>query len=145
MILRDIVVFPCGRHVLLCSSPVYEGISSPTKHSHSDQSLQVAVHFVVIILRIHTNGSTPILILCFRFFVAFAFVIRIMHKWNLSFRLWKPIVFTGSTLQVCKCIVAKNVDFFYLNFYWYQNTVITFSYIYATQNKQIVTFILCQW
>ena len=46
------------------------------------------IHFVIIIdlIRIRTNGSTPILILCFRFFVAF--IIRITDKWNLSFSIW---------------------------------------------------------
>ena len=33
---------------------------------------------------IRTNRSTPLPILCFQFFVAFTFVIRIMHKWNIS-------------------------------------------------------------
>ena len=74
------------RHVLLCGSPVYEGISGPTKHSHLDRSLHVVIHFVIIIIHIHTDGSTTMLILFFRSFVTLAFVIRIRitHKWNLS-------------------------------------------------------------
>ena len=50
----------------------------------------LVIHFVVVVLRcirIRTNGSTPILILCFRFFVAFVIRIRITDKWNLSFVL----------------------------------------------------------
>ena len=69
--------------MLLCSGPVYEGISNVTRHSHSDRSLHVAIHFVVVLhIHIHTNGSTPILILYLRFFVAFTFVIHITDKWN---------------------------------------------------------------
>ena len=80
------VVSPCARHVLLCDGPAYEGISSPTKHSHLDWSQHVAIHFVIGVLHIgiHISGSTPILILSFQFFVAFAFVIHIAHKWNRS-------------------------------------------------------------
>ena len=67
--------------MLLCSSPVYEGISGLTKHSNSDRLLHVAIDFVIIMLQIYirTNGSTPILILCFQFLVTLAFVIRHSH------------------------------------------------------------------
>ena len=80
---------------MACAYSVYEGISLSDKafafgpiatcsdsfcrcNSHSD----AAIHFIVAI-HIWTYGSTPILILCFRIFVAFA--IHIMHQWNLSF------------------------------------------------------------
>ena len=93
------------RCVLLCGGPVYEGISGPTEHLHSDRSLHVAIHFVIVVLRIRicANGSTPILILCFRFVVAFAFVIciRIAHKWNLSLR---PTADGDWILCVCVCV-----------------------------------------
>ena len=61
------VDYPCMRHVLLCGSTVYEGIPSPTNHSHWKLIAHEGIHVVVVILRIciRTNGSTPILILCF--------------------------------------------------------------------------------
>ena len=66
------VVFLCARHVLLCGGPMYEGISDLMKHSHLDQSLMKGFmsssYFVILRIHIHINGSTPILILCFRFF-----------------------------------------------------------------------------
>ena len=68
----------------MCYS-VYEGISGPTKHLHSGRSLHVAIHFIIIVFCICTNGSTPILNVCFQFFVAFTFVIFITRKWNLRF------------------------------------------------------------
>ena len=70
MPLGDRCRFPCARHVLLYSGPVYEGISRPAKHSHSDWSLHVAIHFVTFAVHIHIpmNGITPILILCDWFF-----------------------------------------------------------------------------
>ena len=37
---------PCGICYLFCGGRVYEGISSPIKHSHSHQSLQAVIHFV---------------------------------------------------------------------------------------------------
>ena len=64
------------------------------KHSHLERTIDAAIDFVTfaVRIRIQTFGSTPILFLCFRFFVAFPFIIciRITHKWNLSFRgsLW---------------------------------------------------------
>ena len=94
--------------MLLCGSPVYEGISSPTKHSHSDRSLHVAIHFVVVILCIHTNGSTPMLILYFQSIVAFAFVIPIMHKWNFSFRVNDNVI--SKRAKICFS-VEQEVDF----------------------------------
>ena len=45
---------------------VCELISHLIKHSHSEQSQHTAIHFVIVTVR--TNGSTPILILCDRFF-----------------------------------------------------------------------------
>ena len=58
------------------------------------------IQFVTVILciRIHTNGSIPIIILCFRFLcVAFAFVIRITHKWKLRFNLCVMRMQRGNT------------------------------------------------
>ena len=89
MILGNQCSFPCARCVLLlCSGPVYEWISGPTKHSHSDRLLHVAIHFVVVVIRIHTNGSTDMLILCFQLkkIVGFSICIRITQKWNLSLK-----------------------------------------------------------
>ena len=65
--------------VLLCCGPLYEGISCPTKHSHSHHSLHALFHFVActVRIRIRMNGIT-------HSHSSFAFVIRIMHKWNLS-------------------------------------------------------------
>ena len=77
---RDQCSFTSIWHVLLWGSYVRELISCLIKHSRSDRSLHAAIHFVVIAvrIRIQSNGSTPILILCFRFFgVEFAFVIHI--------------------------------------------------------------------
>ena len=54
--------------MLICSGHVYEGISSPTIHSQSDRSLHEGINFFIVVLR--TNGSTPILILCFRYFLS---------------------------------------------------------------------------
>ena len=88
MRLGDHCSFPAIQHVLLCSGSVYDGISRPIKHSHSEWSLHAAVYFVIITVRtcIRTFGNTPIVILCFQIFVTFAFIIciHIMHKWNLS-------------------------------------------------------------
>ena len=88
MLLGDHCSFLTVWPLLICSGSMHEGISSPIKHSHSDWSLHSASHFVIdaVRVRIQMHGNTTMLILCFRFFVAFAFVIHIrtMHKWNLS-------------------------------------------------------------
>ena len=80
------LVFSSAWRVLLYHGHVYEGISCPIKPSHSHRSLHAAIHFIAFAVRIHirTNGITLVLILCARIFVAFAFVIRIIHKGNLS-------------------------------------------------------------
>ena len=67
---------------MCCSAaaPVCAGITSLTKHSHLDRLLMKGFIFVVVVLciRIHTNRSTPILILCFRFLShsSFTFALR---------------------------------------------------------------------
>ena len=65
---------------LLCSSPVYEGVSRPIKHLHSHRWLHAVIQFVAfaVRIRIRMNGITPILILCFRFCVCH---IRIRHSY----------------------------------------------------------------
>ena len=90
--------FPSTQHVLLCCDSVYEGISRPIKHSHSDRSQRFILSDLQTI-RIQTNGITPILILCARLFVTFAFIIHncSTHKWNLSFMTYIPIL----NLHVC--------------------------------------------
>ena len=67
---------------------MYEGISYLIKHLHLHRLLDAAIHFVAFAACIRTKGIAPVLILCARYFVVFAFnIIRITHKWNLSFRL----------------------------------------------------------
>ena len=65
-------------------------ISHMIKHWHSNRLLHVAIHVVIVVLHIHTNGHTHVLLPCFQFVVAFTFIvcIRIMHrsKWNLESR-----------------------------------------------------------
>ena len=86
------------RRVLLCGSPMYEGISSPTNHSHSDRQLHEGMNFVTIILciRIRINGSNPILILCCRFVVAFVIRIRITHSAEVESQLKGCITIRGA-------------------------------------------------
>ena len=108
--------------MLLLGGPVYERISGLTKHLQSDLSLHVAIHLVIVILRIHidTNGSTATLILCLRFVGAFEFVIhiRIRHKWNLYFNFCivlalmyvKLATILEDILMVVKLIAAQYQD-----------------------------------
>ena len=45
-------------------------ISRPTKHSLSDRSLHVLIHFVAFAVRIRTNGIAPVLIIYARLFLS---------------------------------------------------------------------------
>ena len=84
MILRDQCSFPLFEVcATLWWSCVWRDFQSDKRFALIAQK---GIHFVVVVVHIHTNGTTAILILCFRFFVAFTFVIRIhiTHKWNLS-------------------------------------------------------------
>ena len=88
-VIHFVVVAACTC-ILIYESTTMSGFSVRWNIRIQTNLLPAVIHVVTFAVHIQTYGSTSMLILCFQYlFVAFAFISRIMYKWNFNIkRMW---------------------------------------------------------